>query len=92
MGAALGLTPTRMAQVQQVAVAAVAAQQGAAASTAAAQKTPGSELQPAAGGKRKQPAAPAATSAEVGRGAMGKQLPTPARRPQQAWRAGGAAR
>ena len=53
MGAALGLTPTRMAQAQQVAVAAVAAQQAAAATTAATQKTPGSELRPAAGGKRK---------------------------------------
>ena len=78
MGAALGLTPTRMAQAQQVAVAAVAAQQAAAATTAATQKTPGSELRPAAGGKRKQPTDPATTSVETGRGVMAKSLATPA--------------
>jgi len=64
MGEALGLTPTRMAQAQQVAVAAVVAQQAAAAATAAVQHTPRSG--PAAGGKRKQPAAQAASSLETG--------------------------
>jgi hypothetical protein len=47
--------------------------------------TPG--LEPAAGGKRKQPVALAATSVETGRGAMGKQLATPA--PSPAGLAGG---